>query len=76
MSSDARKSRFFYGYVVIAAGFGIWFIGWGTFTPCFGVFFGPPFERVRMDQGSDNPRLFSFIYGAGRCGNRDGMAHR
>jgi len=41
MSRDARKSQFFYGYVVIAAGFGIWFIGWGTFTPCFGVFFKP-----------------------------------
>ena len=41
MSSDARKSQFFYGYVVTAAGFGIWFIGWGTFTPCFGVFFKP-----------------------------------
>jgi MFS family permease len=41
MSYDAGKSQFFYGYVVTAAGFGIWFIGWGTFTPCFGVFFKP-----------------------------------
>ena len=41
MFGKAPKSRFFYGYVVTAAGFGIWFIGWGTFTPCFGVFFKP-----------------------------------
>jgi len=39
MFGEAPKSQFFYGYVVTAAGFGIWFIGWGTFTPCFGVFF-------------------------------------
>jgi len=41
MSCDARKSQLFYGYVVTAAGFSVWFIGWGTFTPCFGVFFKP-----------------------------------
>jgi MFS family permease len=41
MSRDARESQLFYGYVVTAAGFSIWFIGWGTFTPCFGVFFKP-----------------------------------
>ena len=41
MSRDTKKSQLFYGYVVTAAGFSIWFIGWGTFTPCFGVFFKP-----------------------------------
>jgi len=41
MSRDSRESKLFYGYVVTAAGFSIWFIGWGTFTPCFGVFFKP-----------------------------------
>ena len=34
------KSRFFYGYVVAAAGFSIWLIGWGIHTT-FGVFFKP-----------------------------------
>ena len=41
MSRDAKKSQLFYGYLVTAAGFSIWFTGWGTFTPCFGVFFKP-----------------------------------
>jgi MFS family permease len=34
-------SKFFYGYVITAAGFIIWGIGWGTFTPAFSVFFKP-----------------------------------
>lgn len=41
MFGKTPKSRFFYGYVITAAGFGIWFIGWGTFTPCFSVFLKP-----------------------------------
>jgi MFS family permease len=35
--TDRRVS----GYVITAAGFSIWFIGWGTFTPCFSVFLKP-----------------------------------
>ena len=35
------KNRSFSGYTVTAAGFSIWFIGWGTFTPCFSVFLKP-----------------------------------
>ena len=35
------EKRFFYGYIVAGAGFGIWLIGWGTYTPCFSVFFKP-----------------------------------
>lgn len=34
------KPRFFYGYVVAAAGFGVWLIGFGTIST-FGVFFKP-----------------------------------
>jgi OFA family oxalate/formate antiporter-like MFS transporter len=41
MSRISGEKRFFYGYVVAAAGFGIWLIGWGTYTPCFSVFFKP-----------------------------------
>jgi len=33
--------KFFYGYVITAAGFVIWGLGWGTFTPAFSVFFKP-----------------------------------
>ena len=32
------KDRNFSGYAITAAGFSVWFIGWGTFTPCFSVF--------------------------------------
>lgn len=38
--TSAKKPRFFYGYVVTAAGFGMWLIGWGTHQT-FGVFFKP-----------------------------------
>lgn len=38
-----RNSRapFFYGYIIAGAGFITWFIGWGAYTICFGVFFKP-----------------------------------
>lgn len=41
MSGKSTTPRFFYGYVVAAAGFGVWLICWGTFNPCFGVFLKP-----------------------------------
>lgn len=41
MSVGVEKQRMFYGYVVIAAGFGVWLIGWGAYSNCFGVFFKP-----------------------------------
>ena len=41
METDKKSFRFFYGYVVAAAGFTIWFIGWGVFAMCFGVFLKP-----------------------------------
>jgi len=37
---STAKPRFFYGYVITAAGFGVWLIGWGTHGT-FGVFFKP-----------------------------------
>ncbi len=40
MLGRAAKPSFFYGYVVVAAVFGIWLIGWGTHQT-FGVFFKP-----------------------------------
>jgi MFS family permease len=36
-----KSKRFFYGYVITAAGFVIWGIGWGSYTPAFSVFFKP-----------------------------------
>lgn len=41
MMKRSNPPKFFYGYVVTAAGFIIWLVGWGTFTPCFSVFFKP-----------------------------------
>jgi MFS family permease len=41
LSEKTIRSKFFYGYVITAAGFIIWGIGWGTFTPAFSVFFKP-----------------------------------
>ena len=39
--SASKQPRFFYGHVITAAGFIIWFIGWGAFTPSFSVFLKP-----------------------------------
>ena len=36
-----KRPKFFYGYAVTAAAFAIWFVGWGTFVPAFGVFLKP-----------------------------------
>jgi MFS family permease len=36
-----EKSPRFYGYYVVAGGFGVWFIGWGSYSLCFGVFLKP-----------------------------------
>jgi MFS family permease len=41
LTLKTTSSKFFYGYIVTAAGFAIWAIGWGTFTPAFSVFFKP-----------------------------------
>ncbi len=41
-TQDRHKSTsFFYGYVVVAACFIIWLVGWGTFTPSFSLFLKP-----------------------------------
>lgn len=38
--TGTSKQRFFYGYIVVAAGFFIWLIGFGTYGT-YGVFFRP-----------------------------------
>lgn len=35
------SKKLFNNYTITAAGFCIWFIGWGTYTPCFSVFLKP-----------------------------------
>lgn len=39
------KTGFFYGYVITAAAFAVWLIGFGTYTPIFGVFLKPLTEE-------------------------------
>lgn len=41
MDTNKANHRFFYGYIIAAAGFITWFFGWGTYVVCFGVFFKP-----------------------------------
>ncbi|MDP6179241.1 MAG: hypothetical protein QGG48_05060, partial [Desulfatiglandales bacterium] len=41
MNTEKKHYRFFYGYVVAAAGFVIWLIAWGSYAISFGVFFKP-----------------------------------
>ncbi len=41
MRRPPHEPKFFYGYVVTFAGFMIWFVGWGAFTPSFSVFLKP-----------------------------------
>lgn len=36
-----RSFKPFYGYIITGAGFLIWMVGWGTFTPAFSVFLKP-----------------------------------
>ena len=36
-----RQRRFFYGYAVMAAGFTVWLIGLGTYSPSFSLFLKP-----------------------------------
>jgi MFS transporter, OFA family, oxalate/formate antiporter len=41
MFRKTGEKRLFYGYIVAGAGFAIWLIGWGTYSPGFSVFFKP-----------------------------------
>jgi MFS family permease len=41
MGKNKAEHRFFHGYIVAAAGFITWFVGWGGYAICFGVFFKP-----------------------------------
>ena len=36
-----KQPKFFYGNVIVAAGFVTWLIGWGTYNPSFSVFLKP-----------------------------------
>ena len=38
---DGERGRTFYGYYVVVGGFFVWFIGWGAFSTCFGVYLKP-----------------------------------
>ena len=40
-SNFSHKPRFFYGYIIMSAGFCVWFVGWGSHATAFGVFLKP-----------------------------------
>ena len=44
------SSPYFYGYVITAAAFMVWLIGFGTFTTCFAVFLKPLIEEFGWDR--------------------------
>jgi len=46
---DGRQRGFFYGYIVAAAGFAVWFISFGTYTT-FGIFFKPVFNEFHWSR--------------------------
>ncbi len=62
---NEKKNRFFYGYVVTAAGFTIMLVGGGTYTPSFGVFLKPIVEEFgwARAQASLGYSLSVFIQG-------------
>jgi len=69
------EKKVFYGYIVAAAGFAIWLIGWGTYTPCFSVFFKPLLAEFGWS-GQNISGLLPFLSGAGRLGDYDGLVDR
>jgi len=56
------EKTFYYGYVVAAAGFSIWFLGWGTYNPCFSVFLKPLVAEFGWSRAAASlPHSLSYI---------------
>ena len=53
--------KFFYGYVVTAAGFFIWMIGGGSYSPCFSLFFKSLLAEFGWSR-AETSLAFSFSY--------------
>lgn len=49
--TDKKPGTFFYGYVIIAAGFCIQAVAWGT-SNCFGVFFDPLIKEFNWSRAT------------------------
>lgn len=62
----AAKPRFFYGYVVAAAGFVLWLVGFGTHTPAFSVLLKPVMTEFGWTRAETmvGYSLAMFIHGA------------
>lgn len=65
-SSKAASPKFFYGYVVTAAGFMVWLVGWGVYTPAFGVLLVPMLNEFGWTRGDImiGYALSTIVYGA------------
>jgi MFS family permease len=48
---EEKKTRFYYGYVILAAGFTILLVAGGTYTPSFRVFLKPIVEEFGWTRG-------------------------
>lgn len=65
-SGKADSPKFFYGYVVTAAGFMVWLVGWGVYTPAFGVLLVPMLNEFGWTRGDImiGYALSTIVYGA------------
>ena len=66
MNTPKKKHRIFYGYVVAAACFITWFIGWGAYAFSFGVFFKPLLQEFHWSRAETSlAYAISFLIQAG-----------
>lgn len=57
-----KHTKLFYGYIITGAGFLIWMVGWGTFTPAFSVFLKPLISEFGWSRAEASIAYsFSFI---------------
>ena len=62
MLRSTGEKKLFYGYIVAAAGFSIWFLGWGTYNPCFSVFLKPLVAEFGWSRAAASlPHSLSYI---------------
>ena len=62
MFKAIEEKNVYYGYIVAAAGFSIWFLGWGTYNPCFSVFLKPLVAEFGWSRAAASlPHSLSYI---------------
>lgn len=61
MTKEHGSSSLHRGYVVTAAGFGVWFIGWGSYSLSFGVFLKPIIDHFGWTR-ADTTLAYSLMF--------------